>query len=160
GAGATLAPRGSRDGRTTREFSADARGDLLEGTPMVVLVNGASASASEIVAGGLQDYRRATVMGSRTFGKGSVQTVIPLSGRGAVRITTDLYYTPSGRSIQGQGVEPDIFVPVPDDQQVAGARLTREADLKNAIRPPGLGASAAANLESGTAASEGGLVDP
>jgi carboxyl-terminal processing protease len=158
--GAIVSTRG-RDGRVTREYSPSSRGDLLAGTPMVVLVNGASASASEIVAGALQDFRRATVMGTRTYGKGSVQSVIELSSKGAVKITTDLYYTPSGRSIQAQGVEPDIVVAVPPDQQVAGARLGREADLKNVLKPPGVAetAAAATDVASG-AAGESGLVDP
>ena len=85
-----------------------ARGDLVAGAPMVVLINAASASAAEIVAGALQDHRRATVMGTRSFGKGSVQTIIPIQGHGALRLTTALYYTPSGRSIQGNGIAPEM----------------------------------------------------
>ena len=77
-------------------------GDITEGLPIVILVNGGSASASEIVAGALQDHRRAIILGTRTFGKGSVQTIIPLSGHGAIRLTTARYYTPSGRSIQAR----------------------------------------------------------
>ena len=106
---------------------------------MVVLVNGASASASEIVAGALQDYHRAVVMGTQSFGKGSVQTIIPLSRGGALRLTTDLYYTPAGRSIQAQGVLPDIKLEAPKDNIVAGARITREAELRDAIKPPEIG---------------------
>jgi carboxyl-terminal processing protease len=132
--GGTIVSTRGRDGKETRRFDAEPQGDRLLGTPMVVLINGASASASEIVAGALQDYGRATVMGTRSFGKGSVQTIIPMSGRGALRITTDLYYTPLGRSIQAQGIQPDIAVVPPKDQQVAGLQLSREADLRGAFQ--------------------------
>ncbi len=113
-------------------------GDVtLPKTPVVVLINGASASASEIVAGALQDRKRATIMGTQSFGKGSVQTIIPLNGHGALRMTTALYYTPSGRSIQGQGIKPDIVIDVPKDQQVAGGMLLRESALRGAFQNPG-----------------------
>jgi carboxyl-terminal processing protease len=108
----------SRDPEDTRRFNATP-GDLTDGKPLIVLVNGGSASASEIVAGALQDLKRATVLGTRSFGKGSVQTIIPMGDKGALRLTTALYYTPSGRSIQGTGIHPDITVeePLPADLQ-------------------------------------------
>jgi carboxyl-terminal processing protease len=85
-------------------------GDIAAGLPLAVLINGGSASASEIVAGALQDHHRAILMGTRSFGKGSVQTIIPLAGHGAMRLTTARYYTPSGRSIQAKGIDPDVLV--------------------------------------------------
>jgi carboxyl-terminal processing protease len=112
-------------------------GDIIKNTPMVVLINGASASASEIVAGALQDRHRAKIMGTQSFGKGSVQTIIPLDGHGALRLTTALYYTPSGRSIQGQGITPDIVSVAPKDEQVEGALLPRESTLEHAFHNPG-----------------------
>jgi carboxyl-terminal processing protease len=118
-------------------YLAPAKADLLPHTPMVVLINGASASASEIVAGALQDRHRATVMGTQSFGKGSVQTIIPLGGRGALRLTTALYYTPAGRSIQDDGISPDIVIEVPKDQQVADAGTLRESTLEGAFKNPG-----------------------
>ena len=101
-------------------------GDLIEGRPIVVLINGGSASASEIVAGALQDHRRAVVVGTRSFGKGSVQSLIPLRGDGAMRLTTSLYYTPSGRSIQALGVAPDIVVAQPPREPVDPADASAE----------------------------------
>jgi len=118
-------------------YLAPANADLLPHTPMVVLINSASASASEIVAGALQDRRRATVIGTQSFGKGSVQTIIPLDGHGALRLTTALYYTPAGRSIQDDGISPDIVVEVPKDQQVADAETARENTLRGAFKNPG-----------------------
>ncbi|MBL4726821.1 MAG: peptidase S41, partial [Rhizobiaceae bacterium] len=101
-----------------QESRSDARpGDLTGGKPIVVLINGGSASASEIVAGALQDHKRATIVGTTSFGKGSVQTIIPLGSNGALRLTTALYYTPSDTSIQGIGIKPDIKIeqPLPDE---------------------------------------------
>jgi len=134
--GTVVSTRGRR--RTEdHSYSAPARGDLLPGVPIVVLINGASASASEIVSGALQDRHRATIMGTPSFGKGSVQSVIPLSGHGALRLTTALYYTPAGRSIQGEGITPDVVVEAPKDQQVAGALLLSENELSGAFKNPG-----------------------
>lgn len=118
-------------------------GDAAEGLPIVVLMNGGSASASEIVAGALQDHRRGIVMGTRSFGKGSVQTIVPLSGHGAIRLTTARYYTPSGRSIQAKGIDPDIVVEQATLQKLEQARRTREDDLRGRLdNPDGDGAPA------------------
>jgi len=106
--GEIVSTRGRRNDDAQR-YNAR-RGDLAEGKPIIVLINGGSASASEIVAGALQDHRRAIVLGTKSFGKGSVQTIIPIHGHGALRLTTALYYTPSGRSIQAKGIDPDIEV--------------------------------------------------
>lgn len=134
--GEIVSTRGRRAGSAER-FNATP-GDLTEGKPLVVLVNGGSASASEIVAGALQDHRRAIVVGTRTFGKGSVQTIMPLQADGAIRLTTARYYTPSGRSIQALGVSPDILVnqrpPVDLTEEEEAAQTRRfEADLEGAI---------------------------
>ena len=105
-------------------------GDMTRGLPLIVLVDAGSASAAEIVAGALQDHRRALVMGQRSFGKGSVQTVVQMGPRSALRLTTARYYTPSGRSIQADGVEPDIRVPQLSDPDYKDRPRVREADLR------------------------------
>ena len=136
--GEIVSTRG-RDSSKGERFNAE-KGDLTGGKPMVVLINGGSASASEIVAGALQDQRRAIVVGTKSFGKGSVQTLVPLKGDGAMRLTTARYYTPSGRSIQALGVAPDIVVnqprvePVdPNAPVVAEPKQRSEADLRGII---------------------------
>jgi carboxyl-terminal processing protease len=111
-------------------FSATGK-DLSENVPLVVLINGGSASASEIVAGALQDQKRGVVMGTTSFGKGSVQTVLPLNNDRALKITTALYYTPNGRSIQAQGIVPDIEVqPRQDHPRASDNEYFKEADLQ------------------------------
>lgn len=139
--GEIVSTRGRNPGDGER-FNATP-GDMIGGKPMVVLINGGSASASEIVSGALQDHRRAIVVGTKSFGKGSVQTIIPLRGEGAMRLTTARYYTPSGRSIQALGVSPDIIVnqPLPpvvdpnaDPEAVKTEQKVRsEADLRGII---------------------------
>ncbi len=140
--GGTVVSIHGRQKTEDRTFSAPPKGDLLPGVPIVVLINGASASASEIVAGALQDRHRATILGTPSFGKGSVQSVIPLEGHGALRLTTALYYTPAGRSIQGEGITPDTLIEAPKDEQVAGALMLSENELSGAFKNPGrLGAT-------------------
>jgi carboxyl-terminal processing protease len=130
--GEIVSTRGRRSDEAQR-FNAKT-GDILGNLPIVVVVNGGSASASEIVAGALQDHRRAIVLGTKTFGKGSVQTIIPLGGQGAIRLTTARYFTPSGRSIQAQGIEPDIVVEPARIEKIDQPRGRRESDLRGALR--------------------------
>ena len=134
--GEIVSTRGRNNGQAKR-YSAS-KGDLAENKPIIVLINGGSASASEIVAGALQDHKRAVILGTKSFGKGSVQSVIPLGENGAMRLTTARYYTPSGRSIQALGVVPDIIVEqLPrlnkeKEEDEPSTRIT-EADLRGAL---------------------------
>jgi carboxyl-terminal processing protease len=129
--GEIVSTRGRRSDSIQR-FNAR-KGDLIEGLPMVVLINGGSASASEIVAGALRDHGRAIVMGTTSFGKGSVQTIMPLPGHGAIRLTTARYYTPSGTSIQATGIEPDIEVQQSRVEVIDQGTSRREADLRGRL---------------------------
>jgi carboxyl-terminal processing protease len=129
--GEIVSTRGRRADSIQR-FNARS-GDLIDGIPMIVLINGGSASASEIVAGALQDHRRAIILGTRSFGKASVQTVIPLGGHGAMRLTTARYYTPSGTSIQARGIHPDIVVEQAKIEPVARGKRRSEADLRGSL---------------------------
>lgn len=124
----------SRNEEDTLKYSAT-EGDIAEGLPIVVIINDGSASASEILAGALQDHKRAVILGEKSFGKGSVQSVIPFGKYGAIRLTTARYYTPSGRSIQAKGIEPDIEVKPAKVELLNTDGLTiSEAELKNALK--------------------------
>ncbi len=158
-AGEIVSTRG-RDPQDGERYNATP-GDLAEGKPIVVLINGGSASASEIVAGALQDHRRAVVVGTKSFGKGSVQTVMPLRGDGAMRLTTSRYYTPSGRSIQALGVSPDIVVQQPptrpeaeDEEESNALRSRSEADLRGSLSNDSLSEDQRRQIEEEQAAAE------
>jgi len=129
--GEIVSTRGRRPDSIQR-FNAKS-GDLIDGMPMIVLINGGSASASEIVAGALQDHHRAIVLGTRSFGKASVQTVIPLGGHGAMRLTTARYYTPAGTSIQARGIHPDIVVEQAKIERINRGPRRSEADLRGSL---------------------------
>ncbi len=133
--GKIVSTRG-RNAEETQVFNAKPGGDLTKGKPVVVLINGSSASAAEIVAGALQDHKRATIMGTRSFGKGSVQTVIPLGANGGLRLTTARYYTPSGNSIQAKGITPDVEVAqeIPAELKDKLGENKGEASLKGHLK--------------------------
>jgi len=132
--GEVVSTRG-RHADETQRFNAQ-RGDLSDGKPVVVLINGGSASASEIVAGALQDHKRATIIGTRSFGKGSVQTIVPLGSQGALRLTTARYYTPAGRSIQARGIDPDTVIEqeLPPELQGKDTSTRGEASLRGHLQ--------------------------
>jgi carboxyl-terminal processing protease len=124
--GEVVSTRGRSSDQVERYTAS--KGDLTNGKPLVVLINGGSASASEIVAGALQDQKRATLIGTRSFGKGSVQTIIPLGNEGAIRLTTQRYFTPSGRSIQAKGIDPDIVIEEPLPPELQGKNVSTEGE--------------------------------
>jgi carboxyl-terminal processing protease len=126
--GEIVSTRG-RNNKGEQRFNAS-RGDITKGLPIVILINGGSASASEIVAGALQDHKRGILLGTKTFGKGSVQTIIPVTSKGAIRLTTARYYTPSGISIQAKGIDPDIYVPQSKLEVLEKKKVRKEADLR------------------------------
>jgi carboxyl-terminal processing protease len=140
--GVIVSTRGRNGAETDRSSATD--GDAADGKKIVVLINGGSASASEIVAGALQDHKRATILGTRSFGKGSVQTIIPLGSEGAIRLTTARYYTPSNSSIQAKGIVPDIKVEqeLPEELKAQAGNTTSEATLRGHLTGEGEGEEA------------------
>ena len=153
--GAIVLTRGRNLEETQRSNARS--GDLTDGKQLIVLINGGSASASEIVAGALQDHHRATILGTRSFGKGSVQTIIPLGSNGALRLTTARYYTPSGRSIQAKGIEPEVVVEeeLPEDLKKKADDLTTkgEANLRGHLKIEGADEEDEASQEEGGSSS-------
>ena len=156
--GEIVSTRG-RDPATGDRWNARS-GDLAQGKPIVVLITGGSASASEIVAGALQDHHRAIVVGTKSFGKGSVQTIMPLTGAGAMRLTTARYYTPSGRSIQALGVSPNIIVEQPrrtlkdDEPEEEQKKMRSEADLRGSLDNDSISEAERTQIEAERAAAE------
>ena len=156
--GEIVSTRG-RDPATGDRWNARS-GDLAQGKPIVVLINGGSASASEIVAGALQDHHRAIVVGTKSFGKGSVQTIMPLTGAGAMRLTTARYYTPSGRSIQALGVSPNIIVEQPrrtlkdDEPEEEQKKMRSEADLRGSLDNDSISEAERTQIEAERASAE------
>ncbi len=155
--GEIVSTRG-RDAAEAQRWNAEA-GDLIGGKPIVVLINGGSASASEIVSGALQDQRRAILLGTKSFGKGSVQSIIPIPNHGAIRLTTARYYTPSGRSIQAKGIEPDIEVQQAKVESLGPENGRHESDLRGALSNPDDKGTGASETAPATGA-EGGATPP